>query len=241
MRTLKRFVRAHVGGSFPVEAELTDGRSCVLKLRGTGNGERSLISEFIVNQMASGCQWAVPEVFPVELPAGFPWEFGTDEFDDLVQKSEGLNLGLQNLGSVTPLALEEAKSLPTNFLKRMVTLDALFANYDRTEMSLNLVRDGKGKVWMLDHGSCRILEKSVMEQPIALAPTHFLRASTGGLKIIQDIKNELREIVDLDRLGRAVQEVPAEWLREAGVSAGELQDRLALRFQRALLGDLSWD
>ena len=53
------------------------------------NAAVSLLSEFIANKVANKLNWPVTDVDWIYLPDNFPWIFGTDEFDDIVQKSYG--------------------------------------------------------------------------------------------------------------------------------------------------------
>src|SRR5688572_16660021 len=102
MKTLKRILRLYAGSSFPVEVELTTGERCVMKMRGAGNGPTSLLAELVVSRIAGAAGFPVPRAFPVLIPEAFPWEFGTDEFDDLLQRSYGENLGLELVEGAIP-------------------------------------------------------------------------------------------------------------------------------------------
>src|SRR5262245_40018668 len=149
MLTLARFVQRYPGSSMPTEIETTDGTRCVLKMKGAGNGAQSLAVELVVNRTAHALGWPVPDAFPVLMPDGFPWEFGTDEFDDVVQRSYGMNLGLEHLGPCESLAADAVRALPDSFLGRLVALDAFFCNYDRLPGSCNVLRDGRGQPWII--------------------------------------------------------------------------------------------
>ena len=178
MLALKRFIQRFPGSSIPSLIECTDGQRLVLKMKGAGNGTQSLAAEFIVNQTAQALGWPVPAAQAVLIPEGFPWEFGTDEFDDILQKSYGVNLGLEYLGDCQPLDASEVLGLPAEFLSQLATLDAFFLNYDRLPKSRNVLRDLTGKEWLIDHGSCLFLDGDLSGKPLALAPGHCLGDNT---------------------------------------------------------------
>jgi hypothetical protein len=79
-KRLRQFVETYRGSSFPTRSETHDGESCVVKMRGAGNGGRSLLSEFIVNRLGARAGLAIPDASIIDIPAAFPWRFGTDEF-----------------------------------------------------------------------------------------------------------------------------------------------------------------
>lgn len=228
MKTLKRFLRAFPGSSCPTEVETTDGYRCILKLRGTGNGAQSLVSELIVNRIAVAAGFSVPEVFPLLVPDAFPWAFGTDEFDDLLRKSFGVNLGIQLIEGAQPLSAEEVRALPLPFLHDLVAVDAFFGNYDRLETSPNVARDTYGRPWLLDHGSCRFLDPMVAARPLALPRVHLL-AHTGDELLRPDV---LRRLAVSAALEAASATVPETWLQETGLNVSLLKQRLQDRVGR---------
>src|SRR5271170_7301291 len=107
MVTLKSFFQRYPGSSIPTGIEAEDGGLWILKMRGVGNGVQSLLAEFVVNFSAASLGLPVPGVETVLIPQGFPWTFGTDEFDEILQRSYGLNLGLQYLGPCLSLEADQ--------------------------------------------------------------------------------------------------------------------------------------
>ena len=156
-KQLGRFIETFRGSSFPTRSETTEGESCVVKLRGAGNGAAALLSEFVVNRLAVRAGLPVPDVFIVQIEAERPWDYGTDEFYDLVQKSAGPNLALAWLDGVRPWSGNAYGSLPDELVSQVVTIDLAFSNVDRSAQSANLVEDAHQRRWIIDHGSCRFL------------------------------------------------------------------------------------
>ena len=222
MLTLKRYVQRFPGSSIPAEIETTDGQRLVMKMKGAGNGVQSLVAEFIVNRAAVAMGWNVPDAFAVEIPQGFPWEFGTDEFDDIVQRSYGMNLGLQYLGPCQALEAEAIKALSPKLLGEMATLDALFLNYDRLASSKNVLLDEKGKHWIIDHGSCQFLDEDFVRKPLALAPGHLLLPG-------QDLIQRKSLMALWDEAMEASIEVPEAWRQELGWDVTRLTEALEAR------------
>jgi hypothetical protein len=230
MLTLKRFIQRFPGSSIPSLVETTDGQTLVLKMKGAGNGTQSLAAEFLVNRSALRLGWPLPGAFPVLIPDGFPWEFGTDEFDDILQKSYGLNLGLQYLGDCEALSAEKMLALPGDFLSQMATLDAFFLNYDRLGASRNVLRDAQGAPWLIDHGSCLFLDPDLSAKPLVLAPGHVLGAQA-----------PIRPRAAL-RLGEqallCAAEVPGPWLAELGLTTASVQEAIEARLRAAAAAPL---
>src|SRR3989442_9741871 len=67
----------------PSLAVTGDGRKWVMKLAGAGSGPRGLLTEILAGRIARSMGAPVPEMRPINLPVGFPWRVGTDEFDEM--------------------------------------------------------------------------------------------------------------------------------------------------------------
>src|SRR5258705_1014801 len=83
------------GSSFPSLVETSSGRLLAMKLAGAGQGARGLAAELIAGRLAGLAGLNVPRAEPLLLPDGLPWEVGTDEFYEAVQRSVGWNLGVE--------------------------------------------------------------------------------------------------------------------------------------------------
>lgn len=219
MRTLKKFNRQFKGSSFPTEIETTSGETFVLKMRGTGNSVSGLINEFIVNRVAAALGWEVPSVVPVIIPQNFPWNFGTDEFDDILQRSFGVNLGIEFFPSTEPLPANEVFLLPEGLLKRMVALDTFFCNFDRMAASQNILVNKDRDYWLIDHGSCLFMDRNVSEKNFLLPKNHVLKQHEEALNYTE----ALSELLQFPDFSKIILELPKEWLAELKVSPQEIQ------------------
>lgn len=94
---LGRFIETYRGSSFPTRTETVDGQSCVIKMSGAGNGSAALLSEFIVNRITCRVGVATPDAYIIDIPDDYPWNFGTDEFYDIVRKVMVLTWRLRGL------------------------------------------------------------------------------------------------------------------------------------------------
>lgn len=209
------------GSSFPTRGETTDGTTCVVKMRGAGNGAGGLLSEFLVNRLACRAGMRVPDVFVIQIQKGFPWEFGTDEFQDLVVKSPGANLGLCWIEGAQPMAESRHDGLPHEFVSQVVTLDLAFANWDRSVRSGNLLEDAHGRMWIVDHGSCRFLFQAQAEKTAERRlPTDHIFA---GWEEAFDA--HWLAPMTVEWIEEAAADVPPEWLEETRLTSAQIVER----------------
>ena len=92
------------GSTFPSLVTSESGRRYVLKLAGAGPGTRSLATEYVALKLAEHLGLNVPAPELIEVPRQFPWQTGTDEFYETVQRSAGWNLGVTFVPNARDLA-----------------------------------------------------------------------------------------------------------------------------------------
>ncbi len=145
------------GGSLPAIIAGDDDGTYVLKFRGAGQGPRALIAELVSGELARLLGLPVPEIVFVDLDPRMAKTEPDPEIQDLLRRSEGLNLALDYLpGSITfdPLVPKPIAEKP-RLASSIVWFDALVGNVDRTAKNTNLLvwhRD----LWMIDHGATLI-------------------------------------------------------------------------------------
>jgi hypothetical protein len=224
-----RRVLAH-GSSFPSLVETTSKQLRVMKLSGAGPGRRALATEYLALQLARGLGLNVPDAGLLLLPPDLPWQVGTDEFYETVQRSVGLNLGIALIPEATDLEAADLHSLSEDFLGRLGVIDALLQNVDRTEANPNIIRDGAGVPWAIDFGACLLIDRlarGALEPRLELPPNHFLAHRAG-------LSNRVRAFaaaIDGADLGRLAAELPEPWLDDLGLSNASLADRLCRYFE----------
>lgn len=139
------------GSSAPVVVE-TPGGPFVMKLRGAGHGVKALISEIIVAELAERVDLSVPERVLIDLLPGFQSEDRNDELAGVLERSVGLNVGVRWLDGAQDAGPEYLAALPDEYAMRLLWLDGLCMNPDRTRENPNILV-WKAEPWLIDHGS----------------------------------------------------------------------------------------
>mgnify|MGYP001225623440 CR=1 FL=1 len=214
------------GGSLPALAEADDGFKYVLKFRGTGHGPKALISELIGGEVARALGLRVPELVFAELDEAFGRTEGDEEIQDLLKASRGLNLGLHFLaGAIT---FDPAVTTVDPLLaSRIVWMDALLTNIDRTVKNTNMLIWRK-ELWLIDHGSCLYFQhswdhwKEHAKGPFPLIKDHVLLPQASALA---EVDAECRNRLVPDLLKRIVDLVPDAWLQWEGMEQGPAEIR----------------
>ncbi|MCP4446018.1 MAG: hypothetical protein GY811_11830 [Myxococcales bacterium] len=126
----------------------------------------------------------------------------------MLAASLGWNLGIRvipNAEDVTPNS-----ELPDSTLESMFAFDVVLANWDRTAMSRNLLRDDSDNLWWIDHGSCRFLHNLANRLQPTLPTTHFLF----------DAQNQIEPrplpMLTSSAVNILLAELPDEWLEATG-------------------------
>lgn len=207
------------GGSLPAIVEADDGFLYVLKFRGAGQGVKALIAELIGGEMARVLNLKVPEIVFAQLDPAFGRTEPDEEIQDLLKASAGLNLGLHYLsGSIT---FDPAvTTIDTDLASRIVWLDCLLTNMDRTAKNTNMLWWNK-ELWLIDHGACLYfhhnwdnwLEQST--RPFTLVKDHVLLPQATELK---KIDNEFRRLLNEKMIKAIVDKIPGDWLLPDGAS-----------------------
>jgi hypothetical protein len=155
---LPRFTTRHVlgrlargGSSSPVVVETAGGRF-VAKLRGAGGGVPALIAEIVAAELADRIGLPIPERALVELAPDFQSDDRNDELFDLLTRSVGLNLGFRWLDGARAPRPEELARFDAEFVARVLWLDGLTLNPDRTRANPNILF-WKAQPWLIDHGA----------------------------------------------------------------------------------------
>jgi hypothetical protein len=202
------------GGSLPGVVEADDLGTYVVKFRGAGQGLKVLVAEVIVGELARALGLPVPRLATIALPPAIARYEADEEVQDLLTASPGTNLAVDLL----PGALGWDGSLPVDpdLAARVVWLDALTANVDRTWTNPNLLL-WHGRPWLIDHGAALYFHHSWPRrapdaQRFAAQPydagSHLL------LPVAGDVPGAHRELAPsaLGHLAAVVDAVPEEWL-----------------------------
>ena len=227
-QTVARLLSVMRGGSaFPVLAETASGEKHLLKLVGSASGARNLLAEFLASRIAAHLDVAMPPVRPLYLPPGFPGQVGTDEFDEMLQRSYGWNLGVAYLPDARVATPVELGRLPEGFAARLERADRLLQNVDRTAANPNVLIDATGQPWAIDFGACLFLERIVNGTKLSftLPAGHFLASS--GARNATSLPARTPERNDVRTW---IAETPRAWLESVPFDAHTLEEKLCAYF-----------
>ncbi len=204
----------------PAEVETRDGRRWALKFSGAGPGPYGLLVEYVGLAIARAFGAPVPKARPLWLRAGFPWMIGTDEFDSMLSRSAGWNLGVALVPAARPATAAEALAADPELLEAIARSDCLLANMDRMATNPNLLTEG-GRLWAIDYDACLYLSR-------ALGPSRAPETTLPKGHFLRDRWPEPRRspvpALDFDAL---LAGVPGAWIAAAG--AGRAAIAAALR------------
>ena len=226
-RRIARVLQVLKGGSSsPALVETGDGSVYVAKLAGSGAGPHGLFTEYIGSAAAGALGVPVPPAHPLFLPTGLPWQIGTDEFDELIQRSAGWNLGVAYLPEARPLQASELDGLPADFLARLASADRLLQNVDRSAGNPNLLADPAG-IWAIDFGSCLFVNRiaSRIDQfSFDLPANHFLAGTSANT---QPALGALELQMAVAAVASRVKTCPDDWLRALPFGREAFAERFA--------------
>lgn len=203
------------GGSLPAIVEADDDGLYVAKFRGAGHGEKALVAELIAGEIGRALGLLVPEIvlldFDPQLAAAEP----DAEIRELLQRSSGLNVGLDFLpGS---LGFDPATGFrpPPELCAEVVWFDGLVTNVDRDARNTNLLVWHK-RLWLIDHGSAlyvhhtwRDPEGHARRPMVEIRSNVLLPYSSSILAADERLASRLTPAL----LEQIVALVPDEWLR----------------------------
>lgn len=139
------------GSSWPVRAETDDG-VFLTKLRGAGHGTAALVAEIIVARLAGLLGLKVPPLALITLGERVETLDRRDELADLLHASRGVNLGFRYLEGARELRSDETGMVDEETAAKIVWLDGLVLNPDRTPKNPNLLWF-RNQPWLIDHGA----------------------------------------------------------------------------------------
>jgi hypothetical protein len=202
--------------SSPVVVETPAG-SFVLKLRGAGHGSLALVAELIVGALADRLGLPVPERALVELEPEFRSDDHNDELADLLVRSVGLNVGFRLLENARTPRPEELARLDDDFAARVLFLDGLSQNPDRTHANPNVLF-WNARPWLIDHGSCLPFQydwSSVTEASPREAEPYRQHVFEGRTALLPRFDEALAKLLPREALTAALALVPDALLADA--------------------------
>ncbi|MFB7929701.1 HipA family kinase [Streptomyces sp. NPDC056039] len=151
------------GGSVPGVVEADDLGTYVVKFTGSAQGRKALVAEVIVGELARALGLRFPELVLVHFDPEIADAEPHQEVRELHAASAGVNLGMDYLPGARDFTPEIARDFPVDPLEagRIVWLDALTVNVDRTVHSSNLMvwptlGVAPPRLWLIDHGAALV-------------------------------------------------------------------------------------
>jgi hypothetical protein len=189
-----------------------------MKLRGAAQGIPPLIAELIAAELATVLGLPVPERALITLDEDVPSLDRNDELQDVLANSRGLNLGFRFLAGARDLTARDLRGLDPGWAARVLWLDGLLMNPDRTARNPNILI-WQHRPWLVDHGASLSFHydwTSLSEQTPREASfdvnDHLLHASAARM---QQLDAELSAGFTRDVLSSAVAAVPADFIEAA--------------------------
>lgn len=201
------------GGSLPAIVKADDDFLYVLKFRGAGQGKKALVAELIGGELARAIGLKVPELVFMNLDDSFSKTEPDEEIQDLLKFSVGLNLGLHFLSSAItfdPLV----NKVDANTASKIVLLDSLISNIDRTAKNTNLLH-WNYELWVIDNGASFYFHhnwgtwKNHLTRTFPLIKDHVLLEQATNLK---EAAKEIELAIDTKKITEIIATIPEDWL-----------------------------
>ena len=203
------------GGSLPGLAEADDGFRYAVKFKGAGHGAKGVISELVGGLVAKALKFNVPEYVLLRLSPLFGITEPDVEIQELLRKSEGLNLGLHFLDRAYTFEPTVNNTDPL-FASKLVWLDAFLTNIDRTRLNPNMMM-WNGEVWLIDHGASLYFHHSGKDpEEAALDPFPYIKnhVMLPYASKIEEADRLMRQAITPRTLNKIVDLIPEEWLKD---------------------------
>lgn len=201
------------GGSLPALGEADDSFKYVVKLRGAGHGKKALIAELIGGMVAKAFKIKVPELVLLDIDDAFGITEPDEEVQELLRKSEGLNLGLHFLDGAATFD-PAVNSVDELMASKLVWLDAFLTNVDRTRLNPNMMI-WHNELWLIDHGASLYFHhawkdpaKSALD-PFPYIKNHVLLPKASRL---DEADKLMRQAITPRTLKKITDLIPTEWL-----------------------------
>jgi len=189
----------------------------LVKLRGAAQGTPALAAEMIVAELAEAIGLNVPRRALLQLSPDVETADWDDELADLLDASAGVNLGFDYLDGARDIGAADLRGMPTETMARILWLDRLVMNPDRTADNPNMLW-WNDRLWLIDHGASlgfqynwpSVSERSPREAGLMPEP-HLFEQSQDELRATDQ---SMAPRLTRDVIQRAVALVPDTFLVE---------------------------
>jgi hypothetical protein len=243
VRCLRYVTPLREGGSLPAIVEADDDGMYVVKFRGAGQGPKALVAELIAAGIGRALGLPVPETVLVELDPALGMAEPDPEIQELLERSAGLNVGLDYLPGALPLGAPEGSGVSPALAAEVVWFDAFLQNVDRTPRNPNLLLWHRS-LWLIDHGAALYTQHGWDDDLEAIAAKAGARFPMIREHVLLPIAGSIREAderlaprLNDDVIGEIVGETPDALLEGVAPFATPAGHREA--YARHLLGRLA--
>ncbi|PYC65761.1 hypothetical protein C7C46_32275 [Streptomyces tateyamensis] len=228
VKALRYLDPLRAGGSVPGIVEASDLGTYVVKFAGAAQGHKALVAEVIVGELGRRLGLRVPELVLVDFDPAVGAHEPDQEIQDLLRASAGLNLGMDYLPGARDFRPGEALGVGALEAGRVVWLDALTANVDRTRANPNLMVWHK-RLWLIDNGAGLVFHHRWSTHLTAVDRAYDMSGHALGSYTpdVAAADAELAPLVTPELLREVVALVPSQWLAPAEdgfASADELRE-----------------
>ena len=202
------------GGSLPAIVEADDDGLYVAKFRGAGHGVKALVAELVAGEIARALGLLVPEIVLLDFDPRLAAAEPDAEIRELLQRSSGLNVGLDFLPGALGFDPAAGFRPPPDLCADIVWFDAFVTNVDRDARNTNLLVWHK-RLWLIDHGSALYIHHSWRDpaaharRPLAEIKRNVLLPYASS---ILEADERLAGKVTPDLLVEILAAVPDDWL-----------------------------
>jgi hypothetical protein len=221
------------GGSLPALMEADDDGLYVVKLRGAAQGAKTLVAELVAGEIGRMLGLQVPELVVVDLPMAMTLGEPDPEIKGPLDRSVGLNLGMDFLPGALPFDLAMREPIDPMMAANVVWFDALIANVDRTTRNPNMLR-WHGDLWLIDHGASILPHhrwsdpKAEGRKPFPLVREHVLLPKAAS---IVEADRRLADRLTESDLWQVIGSIPDAWLEpDEGIGDAEAQREAYLTY-----------
>ena len=214
VRATKYVTPFREGGSLPGLVEADDDGLYVVKFRGAAQGPKALVAEVIAGELARALGLPVPELVLVDIDPSLGGLDGDPWVGELLEKSPGLNLGLDFLpGALTFNPRADGRPDP-ELAANVVWFDALVTNTDRSPRNPNILTWHR-RPYLIDHGASLFIHHTWRapdehaRRPLTTISDHVLLPYAGSLEAAH---GRLESLVAEELLRSIGALVPDSWL-----------------------------
>ncbi|MET9730825.1 HipA family kinase [Streptomyces sp. NPDC006458] len=236
------------GGSVPGVVEADDLGTYVVKFTGSAQGHKALVAEVIVGELARALGLRFPELVLVHFDPSVAAHEPHQEVRELHGASAGVNLGMDLLPGARDFTPEVARTFRVDPLEagRIVWLDALTVNVDRTVHSSNLMiwptlGTVPPRLWLIDHGAALVFHHRWDSADPGRAYDFRHHALGHYGPDVRAADAELASKVTEELLRGIVAEVPDAWLDDTGFATpGAAREAYVAHLHARVLASERW-